>query len=135
MREVLMEVQERNRRIYNLRKALGWAYRDIGPMFGISSQRAHQIVQNIEKNGIIDAMEEQKSNQHFDGPVSATEVSRLTGIPISTIVKWVSEGSVKIISDPGQTCPGRFVLLDHITLQERISRYRPKPRRNLVKAQ
>jgi hypothetical protein len=105
-------------------------------MFGISSQRAHQIVQNIEKNGIIDAMEEQKSNHKFDGPVSATQAARIAKIPYYVIEKWVRRGLVKVVSRPsGHASRGNLVLLDPETLNQRISRYRPKPRRNLVKAQ
>lgn len=130
-----MNAQDRNRRIYEMRKAFRWPYRDIGPMFGISGQRAQQIVLEIENRGIIDNEMEPRNDHRFTEPVSATQAAREIGIPLTTIVNWVSRGHVKVLQDPGQTGPGKVVLLDPVTLQERIDRYYArKQRKNRVSA-
>ena len=129
-----MNMQVRNRRIYEIRKEHPtWTYQEIGELVGISRQRVQQIVCELEKCGIMDIEMEPRNDHHLNGnPISATQAARETGIPIGTITRWISEGDVKVISHPGQTGPGRVVLLDPVTLQERIDRYRP--RRNRVSA-
>ena len=125
----------RNRRIYEIRKDHpDWTYQAIGELVGISRQRVQQIVSEIEACGIMDNnMSEPKNGYRLNGePVSATQVARETGIPLSTIVTWVLRGHVKGIEDPEQTGPGKVVLLDPVTLQERIDKYRPRPCRNRV---
>ena len=130
-----MNNHERKRRIYEIRKDHpDWTYQAIGELVGISRQRVQQIVSDIEACGIMDNdMNEPKNGYRLNGePVSATQVATETGIPRNTISGWVSDGDVKVIDHPGQTGPGKFVLLDPVTLQERMNRYRPRPRRNRV---
>jgi len=130
-----MNNHKRKRRIYEIRKDHpDWTYQAIGELIGISRQRVQQIVSEIEACGIMDNnMNEPKNGYRLNGePVSATQVATETGIPISTISRWVSEGDVKVINHPGQTGPGKVVLLDPVTLQERVDKYRPRPRRNRV---
>ena len=128
-----MNTQGRNRRIYEIRKAFPtWSYRDIGDMFGISRQRVHQLMREYEKRGIIDTEMEPRNDHRFTEPVSATQAARETGIPHRTIEKWTERGLVKVIQHPGHACTGKPVLLDPVTLQERIDRYRPRRNRAAV---
>ncbi len=125
---------ERNIHIYEIRRSHpAWTYQDIGNLVGISRQRVQQIVHDVETRGITDIDMELKNNHRLNGePISATQAARETGIPFGTIRMWAKRGLVKVLEHPGHTAPGRPVLLDPETLQERIDRYRPRPRRNQV---
>lgn len=126
-----MNMVDRNRQIYQLHEVLRWSFREIAPKFGISPQRVHQIVKNAESHGIIDNKMEPTINYRLNGqPISATQAARETGIPYYMIADWVRRGLVKVLNHPGHAAPGKPVLLDPVTLQERIDRYRP--RRNRV---
>ena len=133
-----MNSHERNRRIFEIRKAHpAWTYQEIGELLGLSRQRVQQIVREVDSYGIIDAMEEKKNDNGLcqldpNKPISPTQAAREMGIPITTITGWIAEGQVKLVKDPGQTGPGRVNLLDPVSLQERIDRYRPRPRRTPV---
>ncbi|KKL78427.1 hypothetical protein LCGC14_2024910, partial [marine sediment metagenome] len=96
-----------------------------------SRQRVQQIVQEIEACDIIDNdMEQPRNNHRLNGePISATQVARETGIPYSVISSWVSRGLVKVLEHPGHAAPGKLVLLDPVSLQERLDRYHPHRRR------
>lgn len=127
-----MNSQKRNRRIYEIHQAHpNWTYQDIGELVGLSRQRVQQIVREYEKRGIIDN-EMAKNNHRFNEPVSATQAAREIGIPYWVIKKWVQRGLVKVLEHPGHTAPGKPVLLDPVTLQERIDRYRPRKNRAAV---
>lgn len=129
-----MVTLERNRHIYEIHKAHPtWTYQDIGELVGISRQRVEQIVRKEEARDIIDIEMEPKNKYQINGQsISATQAARVTGIPVGTISRWVFDGEVKVIAHPGQTGPGKVVLLDPVTLQERMNRYQPRPRRNRV---
>jgi len=130
-----MSVSERNRHIFEIRKAHPtWSYQDIAELVALSRQRVQQIVRQVEECGIIDTtMENNNDHPRLDGqPISATQAARETGIPYGTISKWVSEGEVRVIEHPGHACTGKPVLLDPVSLQERIARYQPRPRRTPV---
>lgn len=129
-----MNNHERKTRIYEIRKAHpDWTYQDIGDLLGVSRQRVQQIVSEVEACGRMDDMDEPRNGYRLNGEsVSATEAARETGIPRNTISRWVCDGEVKVLAHPGHACTGKPVLLDPVTLQERISRYQPRPRRNRV---
>jgi len=131
-----MNVQGRNRRIYEIHKAHPtWTYQDIGELVGLSRQRVQQVVREVEECGIIDNEMEPRNNYRLNGqPISASQVARETGIPYYVIADWVRRGLVKVLDHPGHGGRGNPVLLDPVTLQERIDRYRPRPRRNRVSA-
>lgn len=74
-----------------------------------------------------------KCNLNGD-PISATQIARETGIPYSVISMWVRRGLVKVVQHPGHACTGKPVLLDPVSLKERIALYRPKRRRQRVAA-
>ena len=127
-----MNANDRNRRIYEIHKAFPtWPFEDIGQMFGITRQRVQQIVREAEKRGIIDTEMEPRNDHRLNGkPISATQAARQTGIPYYAIEKWVRRGLVKVLNHPGHGGRGNPVLLDPVTLQERIDCYQPRPRRN-----
>ena len=126
-----MNANERNRRIYDIRKANPtWTYREIGELVGISRQRVQQIVRETEKRGIIDTEMEPRNNHRLSGePISATQAAKETGIPYYVIADWVRRGVVRVLKHPGHAAPGKPVLLDPVTLQERIDRYQPRKNR------
>jgi len=128
-----MNVEDRNRRIYEIHKTHPtWTYQDIGELVGLSRQRVQQVVRETEERGIIDSeMTEPKNNYQLNGdPVSASQVARETGIPYGVVANWVCRGLVKVLEHPGHGGRGNPVLLDPVTLQDRLDRYRP--RRNRV---
>lgn len=126
-----MITKERDIIIYESRKAHPeWSYRKIGKSFGISGQRVYQIV----SRGIIEEMEPRNNHRLNGQPISATQVARETGIPYYAIEKWVRRGLVKVLNHPGHGGRGNPVLLDPVTLQERIDRYQPRSRKNRVSA-
>lgn len=120
-----MVIKDRNQLIRTIKeKSPELTYKELGDLVGLSRQRVHKIVTYNTENDIIRNMERKAI---FDKPISATEVSRITGIPTSSIFDWVSRGLVKIISRPDRkACTGQPVLLDPVSLQERIDRYRPR---------
>ena len=127
----------RNRFIWETHRAHPeLTYRELGEAYGVSPQRAWSIVHGEDRRAIMDnRMEEKRNNHRINGkPISATEVSRLTGIPLYTIASWARRGLVKIISHPGHTARGKVMLLDPQSLQERIDRYRPRPRQQKAPA-
>ncbi len=129
-----MNVAIRNRAIYETHKAHPeLTYRELGDTFGISRQEAHRVVKEGER-GIMGADMNTTNNHRFDKPISATEVSRETGIPRWTIEKWAQRGLVKVVQHPGHAAPGKPVLLDPVTLNERIRRYRPHRKLAAVEA-
>ncbi|KKM64090.1 hypothetical protein LCGC14_1504850 [marine sediment metagenome] len=128
-----MNTQERKRRIYEIHKSHPtWTYQDIADLVGLKSrQRVQQIVQEVEACDIIESdMEQPRNNHRLNGePISATQAAREAGIPYYMIADWVRRGLVKVLEHPGHACPGKPVLLDPVSLQERIHRYRPHRRR------
>ena len=128
-----MNSNQRNGRIYEIHKAHpSWTYQDIGELVGLSRQRVQQIVRQIEDHGIIDSEMETRNDHRFTEPISATQAAKQVGIPRWTIEKWIQRGLVKVLEHPGHTAPGKPVLLDPITLQERIDRYQPRRNRAAV---
>ncbi len=123
-----MKIEERNRKIYELYKSPppGWSLKDIGDLFGISPQRVHQIKTELDSYAIMGQMNEPKNNHHFDKPISATQAAKAAGIPYYIIADWVRRGLVKVLQHPGHACTGKPVLLDPVTLNERIGKYRPR---------
>lgn len=129
-----MNTRERNRRIYEIRKSHpNWPYRTIGELVGLSRQRVHQIVQQAEAHGIMATEMEPRNNYRLDNkPISATQAARLTGIPYGVISMWVFRGLVKVVEHPSRGGRRNPVLLDPVSLQERIDGYQPRPRRNCL---
>ena len=129
-----MNNQDRNRRIYEIHKAHpAWTYQDIGELVGLSRQRVQQIVREYDKRGIIDTEMEPRNDYRLNGqPISATQAARETGISYWAIMSWVKRGLVKVVQHPGHACTGKPVLLDPVTLQERIDRYRPRKNRTVA---
>ena len=128
-----MNNHERKRRIYEIRKDHpDWTYQAIGELVGISRQRVQQIVTEIEACGIMDNdMNEPNEKYRLNGePISATQAARETGIHYYVIADWVRRGLVKVLEHPGHGGRGNPVLLDPVTLQDRIDRHHP--RRNHV---
>lgn len=128
-----MTTAERNQCIYEVRTKLGWPYSRIAATYGLSRQRAAQVVRQVESCATMHSMDTAtpaSPTVHFSRPVSATEAARLTGISRDIIIKWADRGLVKIISrsDRTKACTGHPVLLDPASLQERIRLYRPKRR-------
>jgi len=129
-----MNANDRNRRICEIRRAHpNWTYQEIGELVGLSRQRVQQIVRETEKRGIIDNKMEPKNNHRLNGqPISATQAARETGIPYHAIDNWVRRGLVKVLNHPGHGGRGNPVMLDPVTLQERIDRYQPRRNRAAV---
>ena len=129
-----MDKQQRNQLIYEVHLLHpDWTYRAIVENLGLSlsRQRVQQIVLKGSKSGIIEVMEP-TNNHHFTEPVSATQAARETGIPWQTVTSWVNRGLVKVVNHPGHTAPGKPILLDPVTLNERIDRYRPRKNRAMA---
>lgn len=127
-----MNTLERNVRIYQIHKAhQAWTCQEIGELVGLTRQRVHKIITEVDKSGIISLeMNGTVKNYRLNGePVSASQVAKETGIPQWTIEKWVQRGLVKVLSHPGHTAPGKPVLLDPVTLQARMEKYRPRRRK------
>ncbi len=131
-----MTSQERNKRIFEIHQAFPqWTYQEIGDMVGLSRQRVERILKQVAVSGKIEQMDETINNHRLNGePISATQVARDTGIPYYVIADWVRRGIVKVLEHPGHACTGKPVLLDPVSLQERINRYRPHRRKVKVAA-
>jgi hypothetical protein len=62
-----------------------------------------------------------------NSPISATQASKIADIPYYIIADWVRRGVVKVVSRPDHKAHiGQPVLLDPVSLQERIDRYKPR---------
>ena len=105
-----------------------WTLQMIADLTGVTRQRVSQIVKRCQKSVILLSMEKANSKYpRITKPMSLSEVSILTGIPTSSIGMWVNRGQVKVHTptDRPKACTGHPVLLDPISLQERIDRYKP----------
>lgn len=120
-----MVTAERNQNIYEVRKKLGWPYSRIAETYGISRQRAAEVVQQVERRVTIEAMDATKEPL-IALPMSATEAAKVSGVPRDAIIKWVERGLVKVVRRPdrAKACTNNPVLLDPVTLQARIDAYR-----------
>jgi len=128
-----MDITERNRRIYEIRKSHpDWTYEAIGQLVGLTRQRVQQIVQDFERNGIMEPVEISDTDLVDSKPVSMTEAAKVTGVPYGTIGHWVFQRQVKVLSRPNRSGRGYAVLLDAESLRNRIARYKPRPRRKRV---
>jgi len=127
-----MVVTDRDQLIKELHvKVPHLSYRQIGKMFDVSGQRIQQILKKPSECATILDME---SNLKSLGrsPISATQAAKITGIPYGVISVWVSRGQVKIVKRPDRkkACAGEPVLLDPVSLQERIDKYRPRKKKD-----
>ncbi len=134
--DMVTENRDRNQIIRKLRETVPeLTLEQIGKAFdGLSRQRVYQILkQSQDCATILDKMENIENKEPiFKEPVSATEAAKILNIPYGVVSMWVSRGFVKVVNHPGHAAPGKFVLLDPVSLQERIDRY--KPRRKKEKA-
>ena len=142
-----MVLRERNQLIRDI-KRLHPELTDeqIGRMFlkgpgddrGLSRQRVNKIVRQPEKCGIISITMESEyiinGKLNPDMPIAATMAAELTKIPYWAIAKWVKRGKVKVKQHPGHAAPGKPVLLDPVSLQAQIDRYRPRKKKELITA-
>ncbi len=138
-----MVIRDRNRLIKEIReKVPGVTLQQLGQMFPreddkkpLTRQRVHQIVTHDVKSDTISNMESSVDTIKIKEPISATQVADLLKIPYSVVSTWVSRGLVKKAPDqPDHAAPGKPVLLDPVTLQERIDRYRPRQKKILTTA-
>jgi hypothetical protein len=89
------------------------------------------VTQGQECGIIIDKMENKDvmeiKEPIFKEPVSATYVAEFLKIPYSVVSTWVSRKQVKVIKrDKKRGCFKNPVLLDPVTLQERIDKYKKR---------
>jgi hypothetical protein len=112
-----------------------WTLQMIADLVGVSRQWVYSIVKKCETYGIIATMENKALQLDLKTPISATQASKITGIPYYAFEKWVRRGLVKIVSRPDRrACTGQSVLLDPVSLQERINRYRPRQKKTPISA-
>lgn len=124
-----MTTAERNQCIYEVRTKLRWPYSRIAATYGVSRQRVAQVVRYMEK--LLASAPEPIPLQfpRLNGePISATQAAKITGVPDYAIHHWISRGQVKVVSRRPRPGPGATTLLDPVSLQERIDRYRPRKR-------
>jgi len=137
-----MVIHERNRLIKEIReKVPGITLEQIGQMFPreddkkpLSRQRVHQIITQCEKYDIMSPMENINKLNIGNEPISATQAARKANIPYYIIADWVRRGLVQIVYHPGHATCGKPVLLDPVSLQERIDRYRPRSKKKITTA-
>jgi hypothetical protein len=127
----MMGTDERNQMIRDIRRAFPyWDLGKIADLVGSTLAEVHNALKEKPLSGIMRS--DMTDNETFNignKPISASEVTKRTGIPASTIGMWVKRNQVKVISDPGQTGPGLFVLLDPVTLQQQIDKYKPRKKK------
>ncbi len=121
-----MVISERNRMIRQIHADHpNWSLQKIADLVGISRQRVHQVVHTAIDYDIMQTDMKNIIRLNCD-PISPSQAARLTGIPKFTIISWAHRGLVTILKHPGKTARGKTVLLDPVSLQERINRYRPR---------
>jgi len=132
-----MVTSDRNQVIRKLRKNVPeLTLEQIGKIFdGLSKQRVHQILQSCDSNVIMSSMDDTIKINIGNKPISATQAAKISKIPYSVIATWVKRGFVQVVSRPEKGVTwGKPVLLDPVSLQERIVRYKPRRKKDKVPA-
>jgi len=113
---------DRDKMIRDIHRAFPyWSYAAIAELVGVSKQRVHQILKEVDDCDTIPIM----MNSVIREPISATQAAKITGISYGTIAMWVSRGLVDIFKRPRtkKACTNNAVLLDPVSLNKRIVKF------------
>lgn len=124
-----MVTGERNRNLYQIHlRNPELTYQDLAEMVHLSRQRVEQIIRQQEKVEAMGPLPAIPKFPRLNGdPISPAQVSRTLGLPAGLIQCWVRRKQVKVLHRPkGHPGPGKVTLLDPVSLQERLDRYRPR---------